>query len=452
MTEFKFRLPDVGEGITEAEIANWNAELGDEVETDDLLLEIETDKALVEITSPCPGEITEIRFKAGETANVGDVIAVIETENPPEQIGHEDQDVGGQSADDAAGDTATDAAGTGANPGTTAEGAAAQQASADNEPVARTADEGTDNESGVDGRVFAAPHTRRFARENDVDLTAVSGTGPGGRVTRGDVEAHLQQDSSTAEVQSDTVGGTDDPAPASSSEDVVRTPMRGLRKTIADNMAESKSKIPHVSSGYMANASEFMSLKDRLDDRYDTRITYTALMVKAVIPALQEFPELNASIDDEAGEIVEKHYYNIGVATHTEDGLIVPVIHDADEKSIVEIARELETVVESARERSLDTSDITDGTFTITNTGSHRGHGRSTFGTPIINYPQTAILGMNAIRNEAVPVNDTDVEVQKCLPLTVSYDHRLIDGVTGAEFMSYVIENVENKDVFLSRL
>jgi len=215
-------------------------------------------------------------------------------------------------------------------------------------------------------------------------------------------------------------------------------------------MVRSKQTIPHVTSGYEADARDLVALKERLDEKLDTRITYTALVLKAVVPALEEFPLLNASIDDEADEIVEKHYYNVGVATHTEDGLMVPVIEDVDEKSIEELGAELADLVERTRERSVDLSELRGGTFTVTNTGSHGGHG--TFGTPIIRHPESAIMGVGRIQNKPVAVSDTEMEVRKVIPLTLSYDHRLIDGVTAGQFMEYVIEAIEDSDVLLSRL
>jgi pyruvate dehydrogenase E2 component (dihydrolipoamide acetyltransferase) len=226
--------------------------------------------------------------------------------------------------------------------------------------------------------------------------------------------------------------------------------LRGLRKTIAENMVESARTIPHVTSGFEADAGELVALKERLDRKLDSDVTYTALVLKAVVPALRAFPTLNASIDEEANEIVEKHYYDLGVATHTDDGLLVPIVEDVDGKSIAEVGDELADLVAEARERSIDAADLAGGTFTITNTGTHSDHG--TFGTPIIRHPEVAILGIGRIQNKPVAVDDTEVEVRKVLPLTLSYDHRLIDGVTATQFAEHLIESIEDTDVFLSRL
>jgi len=215
-------------------------------------------------------------------------------------------------------------------------------------------------------------------------------------------------------------------------------------------MVRSKRTIPHVTSGFECDAGELVALKDRLDATHDQRITYTPILVKAMIPGLKEFPTINASIDDDTDEIVEKRYYNVGVAVHTDAGLLVPVVENVDRKSIVEIAAELEELVEAARERTIDAADLQGGTFTVTNVGSHGGHG--TFGTPIINHPQAAIVGVGAIEDKPVAVSESDFEVRKRLSLTLSYDHRIIDGVTAGGFAEHVIEGIEDPDVLLSRL
>ncbi|MXR21905.1 dihydrolipoamide acetyltransferase family protein, partial [Halobacterium bonnevillei] len=232
--------------------------------------------------------------------------------------------------------------------------------------------------------------------------------------------------------------------------EVVRRPLRGLRATIAENMVASKQTIPHVTSMFEADATDLVDLKENLDEKLDAPVSYTALVVKAVAPALEEYPSLNASVDDEAGEIVEKRYYNVGVATHTEDGLLVPVVEHVDQKSIAEVSREVADLAERARERSVDASDLSGGTFTVTNTGSHSEHG--TFGTPIIRHPEVAVLGMSRVQDKPVAVGDDEMEVRPVLPLSLSYDHRLVDGVTASLFAEHVIDAIEDRDVFTARL
>jgi pyruvate dehydrogenase E2 component (dihydrolipoamide acetyltransferase) len=465
---YEFPLPDPGEGLTEAELVEWFVEEGEEVDEDGPLCEVETDKAIVEIPIPCPGEVLELRAEPGEVVAVGEIVAVFETSDPPR----------GASTEPAGADTASttepEPAATEPEAGARAEPAPAGENGGEEVRSAVSRVEPEADESAEDGaaggRAFAAPSTRRYAREQGVDLAAVEGSGPGGRVLREDVDAHVERQSAAAEpATAETAEGAavepTEPEPAATgtgagtaeagvevdeSGEVVRRPLRGLRKTVAENMVRSKQTIPHVTSGFEADARDLVALKERLDEKLDARITYTALVMKAVVPALQEFPLLNASIDDEADEIVEKRYYNLGVATHTEDGLMVPVVEDVDEKSVADLGAELADLVERTRERSVDLSELQGGTFTITNTGSHSEHG--TFGTPIIRHPESAIMGVGRIQNEPVAVSDTEMEVRKVLPLTLSYDHRLVDGVTATEFMEHVIEAIEDSDVLLSRL
>ncbi|WP_159904345.1 dihydrolipoamide acetyltransferase family protein [Salinirussus salinus] len=475
LQEFDFRLPDPGEGLTEAEIIEWYHAEGDEVREDDPLVDVETDKAVVEIPTPCTGTLERVVAEPGDVVEVGDVIAVFLTENPPRQQSAEGTQSGAAAEQSASGadqeasaDTSADAAAGDAEDGDTAPKSAVRRVDAGDGAEAEGDAAGAD---AGDGRVFAAPSTRRYAREQGVDLADVDGTGPGGRVLQEDVDAFLEAQEAepaeaaepevdaTAEAGADAAAepeATADEAEAAGAAAVDESgrektvePLRGLRRTIAENMQRSKQEIPHVTSGFEADATELVELKERLDGKHDAHITYTALLVKAVVPALKEFPLVNASVDMEAGEITKYESYNIGVATHTDDGLIVPVVKDADEKSLVEVAEELNATVESAREREISPADLQGGTFTITNTGSHGGHG--TFGTPIIRHPEAAIMGVGAIEEKPVAV-DGELTVQERIGFSFSYDHRLVDGVTAGQFMEHVIEGVEDPDILLSRL
>ena len=471
LQEFDFRLPDPGEGLTEAEIIEWYHAEGDEVREDDPLVDVETDKAVVEIPTPCTGTLERVVAEPGDVVEVGEVIAVFLTENPTRQQSAEGTRSGAtaeQSApgadQEASADASADAAAGDAEDGDTAPTSAVRRVDAGDGAEAERDAAGAD---AGDGRVFAAPSTRRYAREQGVDLADVDGTGPGGRVLQEDVDAFLEaQEAEPAEPAVVTTPEPDVDAAAEpeapdeaeaagaaavdeSGREKTVEPLRGLRRTIAENMQRSKQEIPHVTSGFEADATELVGLKERLDGKHDAHITYTALLVKAVVPALKEFPLVNASVDMEAGEITKYESYNIGVATHTDDGLIVPVVKDADEKSLVEVAEELNATVEAARERKISPADLQGGTFTITNTGSHGGHG--TFGTPIIRHPEAAIMGVGAIEEKPVAV-DGDLTVQERIGFSFSYDHRLVDGVTAGRFMEHVIEGVEDPDILLSRL
>jgi pyruvate dehydrogenase E2 component (dihydrolipoamide acetyltransferase) len=459
LQQFEFRLPDPGEGLSEAEIMAWHVEEGQEIREDAQLVEVETDKAVVEIPAPCTGTVEELVAEPGDVVRVGEVIAVFLTENPPRQ-----QDTG----DATAAGSGTDGDGTRGESEADA-GAADVASTADATNAAGAAGTGDGAAAGTDGqsadhyggqtadeRVVAAPSTRRYAREQGVDLADVEGTGPGQRILREDVDRYL--DSGADETGGATAGtataaeqaggaGSADATAGDRREEV--EPLRGLRRTIAENMQRSAREIPHVTSGFEADATRLIDLKERVDAKEDVDITYTAILTKAVVPALKEFPLVNASIDMEAGEITKHRYYNIGVATHTEDGLIVPVIDDVDRKSLVEVARELNETVEAVRNREADPGDLRGGTFTITNTGSHGGHG--TFGTPIIRHPEAAIMGVGRIQEKAVPV-DGEVTIQDRIGFSFSYDHRLIDGVTAGQFMETVVEGIEDPDLLFSRL
>lgn len=462
---FEFRLPDPGEGLTEATIEEWLVEEGDQIEEGQVLLEVETDKAIVEIPAPCPGTVVELRAAVGEVKDVGEVIALIETDQPPRQVVGEGTPATAERARQAEAESAAEAEAAAAESAAEPEpepGPEAEAATAEPSPTTEApADDGSTGGATADERVFAAPSTRRYAAERGVDLQDVEGSGPGGRITRGDVDAHLEARQAAAPAEPTPTAEPEPEGPAEGTFQetpegpVVRKPFTGLRRTIADNMSRSWANVPRVTSGSSVPAKRFIELRENLNEKHDVNITYTALMVKAVVPALKAFPMVNAEIDEENDEIVEKKYYHIGVATNTEAGLLVPVIRNADQKSIVEIAEELGGIVEQARDRSIDLENLRGSTFTITNTGSHGGGDsgtRGTFGTPIVNHPEVAILGMSRIRNEVVPVNDEDMEVQKRLPLTFSYDHRLIDGITAGRFMGMVTSSIEDPDLLLARI
>ncbi len=454
MTAFEFRLPDPGEGLTEAEIVEWHVEAGDEIEEDDVLCEVETDKAVSDVPSPCPGTIEELSASEGDTVDVGATIVTIETENPPQQ------QVSGATEPEAEEEEAGE---TEEEEGEEAEEEEAEEAEEEEGDVeqavqevgAERAEEGTVHEADAElteERVFAAPRTRRYAREEGVALSDVDGSGPEGRVLQEDIDAHLQEPEAGPERPErahPTVPIETEPIDEDESRST-RRDLSGLRRTIADNMTRSKTIVPHLTSGFETDATELVALKKRLDEKHDVHVTYTPLLVKAVVPALKEFPIVNSSIDDTTDEIVEKHYYNIGVATHTDDGLIVPVIKDADTKSVIEIAEELSTLAEQARDRTIDMDDLRGGTFTVTNLATYGEH--RTFGTPIINHPEAAILGIGRIRRKPVATDDETVEVQQRLGLSLSYDHRLIDGAVANQFVEHLIEGIEDPDLLLSRL
>ncbi|GAB4351571.1 MAG: pyruvate dehydrogenase complex dihydrolipoyllysine-residue acetyltransferase [Immundisolibacter sp.] len=404
---FEFRLPDVGEGITESELLAWHVAPGEQVHEDQVLCEIETDKATVEIPAPCSGRVEQLGAQVGQTVRVGEILAVFDAERVPVQ-----QFSGEKHA---------------------APGAAAKPATplvAPEPPPAPT------------GPVRAAPSTRRYAREHGVDLTEVSGSGPKGRVLREDIDAILAR----------TARPTPAPSPAAS---VPATPAGGERRWrlsgIAKAMYESMSRAAHVpqaTTGFTVNAAAFEAARKRLSAHTGTRVSYVALLIKALLPALKAMPQFNASLDDQTLEVIEKHYYHIGFAAYTDAGLVVPVIRDADRLNVVQLSAAIDELAARARARKLAPDDMRGATFTLSNWGSHGG--QDIFGTPIINPPQVAILGMGRVRSEPVVVDDSRIEIQRRLNLVLSYDHRLIDGVTALRFMQPILAAVEDPLLLLA--
>lgn len=474
----EFKLPDVGEGVAEGEIIEWLVEEGDVVEEDQPLVEVETDKAVVEIPSPVDGSIKERRVEEGEIVPVGTVIVVIE----PTEEADTDADTAGvvtgaageasptESA--AAEDAASDGARVFAPPHVrrlarelgvdlaTVEGtgpggrvtdsdvrAAAEPAAStapDSEPPsepepAQPTTEVSASPGGAEvadrERTLATPATRRVARELGVDLNQVPA------VEERDGEAFVTPEAvrAFAEAGEPPAGPAVGVEPSAREE---RVAYRGVRRTIGQHMEQSKYTAPHVSHHDTADATALVAARSELKphaEELGIRLTYLPFVMKAVVAAVKSFPDLNASLDEEAEEIVRKRYYNIGVATATDHGLLVPVVEGVDGKGLLQIASEIEELAEKARDRSISREEMQGGTFTVTNIGGIGGE----FATPIINYPEVAILGMGAIRKRPRVVDD-EVVPRQTLPLSLSFDHRVVDGATAAEFTNELIAFIEN--------
>ena len=414
-----FKLPDLGEGIHEGEVLAVLVSEGDEVKEGDLLLEVETDKAAVEIPSPYDGKVVEIKVKAGDVVHVGDVLVTID-----------------DGAAKQTGEPASPQKGKPASP-------QKMETPPETEPVQPRPSKGP---------VPASPATRRLARELGVDLHQVPGKGPGGRVTAEDVRMFAEKgqpvqplpaDSEKAAVpQTGRIQAPAEPLPVQMDTTqwgpVERVPLRSIRKSTAKHMALSWSRIPHISTQEMVDITSLEAFRQKHKKAIENqggRLTLTVLVLKAVAAVLKELPRFNASLDDEAGEIVLKKHYHMGVATDTKDGLIVPVIRNVDQKSITELALELPGLVDRTRARKVALEELQGGTFTITNLG--RGGGLQF--SPIINYPQSAILGLGAARLQpAVDVSDATsprVVAKLMVPVILGMDHRLLDGADGAKFM-----------------
>ncbi|RMF88974.1 MAG: 2-oxo acid dehydrogenase subunit E2 [Nitrospinota bacterium] len=394
---FEFRFPDVGEGIVEGEIVRVLVQEGEKVRLDQPLFEVETDKAVVTIPSPRAGTIREIAVREGEIIKVGQTMVVIEEV-------------------EAATSSATVV-------GALEEAPPVEEPSA---PPSRARGKG-------ERRILAIPSVRKLAAELGVDLAGIEGTGSGGRITREDVLRAAERQKAVAV--------SPEPAPTAR-EEIEIVPLRRLRRTIAQAMVKSKATIPHVTGTDEVDVTLLSEVRDRAREvaqQQGIRLTFLPFLIKAVVAGLIRHPFLNASLDEEKEEIILKKFYHIGVATHTEEGLIVPVIKNADQKSILQLAREVEELSQKARERTIDFADLHGGTFTITNYGAVGG----IFGTPIIRHPEVAILGVGKMLEKPV-VHQGAVVVRKILPLSLSFDHRVIDGVVAQRFLNTVMERLEN--------
>lgn len=415
---YEFTLPDVGEGITESDLLKWHVKPGDVVREDDLLCEIETDKAVVEIPVPCNGTVQSLQVAEGTTVKVGSVIAVFAT------------------ADNQAAPAATVKSAAHAMP---AEPRESQTIGVSPAPTFSATPQTAPAQP-----VHATPSTRSYARQQGVALEMVSGSGPKGRILREDIDRHLSvakaPDTSSVRLEVRPLA-----IPLSGQQR--RTPIKGLRRAIAETMVRSVSVIPHATSGFRCNAEAFVALRLRLQEHLGCRISFTAMVIKAMIPALKKYPYFNASIDDTSNEIVEHGDINIGFATHTDEGLMVPVIKHADQLNLKEISLEIDRLAALARERKISLADLKGGTITLSNVGSHGKH--DLVGRPIINHPEVAIIAMTRIKPQAAVVNGA-VVAQQSLDMVTSYDHRLIDGVYAAQFMEAVIEIIEEPGLLLS--
>ncbi len=414
----EFLLPDIGEGLTEAEIVRWLIPEGGRVEADEPVVEVETDKAVVEIPSPYAGTVLRHGGAEGETIRVGAVLVVIGED----------------------GEVATTADSTPEREPTHGAPPIVGSLSEDAEmlsPVGPTAaSEGTKE-------VKALPIVRKLARDMGVDLGQVRGSGPEGRVTREDVLAAAP---SATEPPVPTGGSTPQDRTASPAEDSAedeRRPLSRLRRTIASNMARSWAEIPHVTTFDEVDATRLVEIRSALSTRHEVKLPMEALVIKAVIPALEAFPDFNATLDGD--DLIVHGAHHIGIAVDTPDGLLVAVVRDAAALAVLDIASEVRRLGEGARERSLAPDELTGQTFTVSNIGAVGG-GQ---GTPIVPYGTTAILSVGRAQ-EKVVVSDGDLAIAPVMPLSLSYDHRVIDGAQGRRFMALVIENLEEPALFLA--
>lgn len=441
---FDFRLPDIGEGVVEGELITWLLKPGDEVGEDQPMFEVMTDKATVEIPSPRKGKIVATFGKEGEILKVGDVVVTIEMapgQTAPVMHGH-----GGGHATEAPTAAVMAPACASVQLAESLPECAPMPEVLTEVPAELPMPEVT-SERG--GRVLATPATRKLARELGVEIARVPGTGINGRVMKADVSAFHRRLTAPAPVAPvaaaapvATAAVVPAAAPLASFGPEERIPMKGVRKKIAEKMVQSKFTAPHFTYMDELDATKLIGLRAEskpLAEAEGIKLTYLPFIMKAVVAALKQFPTLNASLDDATGELVIKHYYNLGIAVAGENGLIVPVIKDVDKKSILALAKEISEVAERARIGRNNPDDLKGGTFTLSSIGNVGG----LFATPIINHPEVGILAIMKIQDRPV-VRDGQIVAAKMMNMALSFDHRVVDGAVGAEFTNLVIKLLEN--------
>ena len=410
-----FKLPDLGEGVTEAEIDRWLVKEGDTIEEDAPIVEVITDKATAEIPSPYEGVVSRIHVGEGDVVPVGTILITI-GEGSVATVSRIDSQ------------EAPTAATVGSVPASSGVAPPAAPAA----PAAPAPPAGTNGSRSVK----AMPPVRKLARELGVDLGSIAGSGPEGRILRTDVEAAARTPQ--------PAGLHSVPTPIHSHQSDHREAYRGVRKRIGDNMTHAHLAIPPVTHVEECDVTELDATRRIANQREgtQTKLTYLPFIVKAVVSALKRFPALNATLDEENQEIVFHGRYNIGVAVDTPNGLVVPVIHDADTKRLREIATEIERLAIAAREGKLRTDELRGGTFTVTSPGPFGG----LMATPIVLHPQSGILGVHRAVDRAV-VRDGQIVVRKMMNLSITFDHRILDGVTAAKFCLQVVESLEHPAV-----
>jgi pyruvate dehydrogenase E2 component (dihydrolipoamide acetyltransferase) len=437
MAHWEFKLPDLGEGVAEGEIVAWLVKPGDTIDDDQPMVEVMTDKATVTITSPRKGRILETRGKVGDIVRVHAVLVVYDLAEAATAEGQAKQEpapVAAQAAE-AKGSAATAVGdiretlpgmGTGARVGAPGAGRGEAPRAAGSEGAAYFKD-----------KPLATPATRKVARELEVDLRKVSPSGPQGRVTSDDVRAFVGRPGAKA-------AGRAPVAPSGREE---RVPLAGMRRRIAQKMAQSTRTAAHFTFVEECDVTRLQALRARLKQPAADRgvaLTYLPFIVKAVAAALQRHPVLNSTLDESTSEIVYRRYYNIGVAVSTDAGLMVPVVKDADRRGLLDVAREVDRLATDARAGKSKVEDLTGSTFTITSLGAQGG----LFATPIINFPDVGILGVHRIKERPV-VLEGRVAIGQVMLLSLSFDHRIVDGHVGAAFAYDVIGLLEDPDQLL---
>ncbi|HYK93845.1 MAG TPA: dihydrolipoamide acetyltransferase family protein [Thermoplasmata archaeon] len=421
---YEFRLPDIGEGVAEGEVVQWFVKEGDVVREDAPLVSVLTDKANVEIPSPKSGKVLRLHAQAGEKVKVGGLLVTIET------------------AGEGAGQTAPVPA-------------RSEESSPSPAPAAASTAPATPPTSEPGGRVLATPNVRRLAAEKGIDLSRVRGSGPNGRVT----EADLTVGPAVAPANPPTptpptllsASRPPESTPVAPIGEVQRIPIRGVRRVIAAHMTEARHRAAHYTYVEEVDASELVRMRERMAkhvEKHGVKLTYLPFIVKGVAAGLRAYPHVNSTMDDAKQELVVHPDINIGIATAAPEGLIVPVIKNADRKSISHLAKEIQELAEKGRAGKLQLSEITGGTFTITSLGPLGG----VLATPILNYPEVAILGVHRIVRRPVYRADGSIGPADLMNLSVSLDHRVLDGIIGAQFLQVVKSYLEDPHQLFAEL
>ena len=423
---YEFKLPDLGEGITEAEIRKWLIKEGDTVAEHQNVLEVETDKAVAEVPSPQAGRVLKLGKQEGDVAHVGDVLMVLET--GAEKMGN-----------------APEPQKTEAVSGTTGRLAAPEKPAVTEKPEKAKTEEkeresvtvmGKLPEAGEEEPILALPAARALAKEMGIeDIRKIKGSGPGGVITREDVQKYSKKPTFEEKAGSDAFGP------------VERVALKGLRRTISKNLIATQHATAFVTGMEEADVTALWELREKEKGalkKAGLHLTFLPFFIKAAQHALKEFPALNASLNDEREEIVLKKYFNFGIAVSTPEGLMVPVIKDVDKKTIVELAKEIEELSGKSRDRKIALEDLKGNSFTITN----YGHFGGLYATPIINAPDTAILGIGRIAEKPWVVYRDErqgrIEIRKILHLSLTFDHRVTDGAEAAQFLTRVVQFLED--------
>lgn len=417
---FEFKLPDIGEGVVEGEIVKWLVQPGDAIEVDQPMVEVMTDKATVVIPSPKKGKVLETKGKEGDLVAVHSVIVVIE------------EGAGAPAAAPAPAPAAPAPAPAAPAPAPAAPPPPAPVAAA---PVAPPTPAG--------GKVLAAPATRRLARELGVDISIIQGSGPAGRVTSEDVK-RASAPAAAAPAAAPTRPAPVAAAPAAETAVDQRIPIRGLRRRIWDNMAQSAFTAAHFTFVEECDCTDLVKVRERFNGSLlgdEPKLNYLPFIVKAVVASLKRFPNMNGHVDDDDMAFIQRGSYHIGIAVASERGLVVPVVRNADRKSILELEQEIRRLADAVRTNKLTQDDLGGSTFTITSLGKEGG----IFATPIINYPEVAIMGIHKMAKRPMVVDD-EIKVRDMMNLSLSFDHRLIDGHVGAAFTYSVIKLLQNPD------